>query len=398
MLGVGIGIPNLVYHAAGAGATVPQATFLFTIYSLLQFALAPAWGRLSDRIGRKPVLLAGLVGNAAGLALFASAHGLTALYAARALSGAMSSAALPTAMAYVADVTDEGARGRAMGRMGAAMGLGFIFGPAIGGALSQFGTALPFFGAAALNLITAGLAAALLRESLGRGRPDAMAEAAMTAGESPVSSDVPVPEPPVLPHRPDVPRRLLPFYMVAFFVAFAMAALESIFPWYIRDTFGFGPRDMGFMFLFMGVAVFLMQAFVLGRWIAGSGEQSVLVGGLWINAIGFLLVIAAAGRVALTAALVVGGVGNQIMRPTNASLISKRSRGGKGVAIGIMNSFDSAGRMLGPIAAGALYGPDRRLPYVVSAAILIAVGAGLWRASFGRDAGAPPAIISSRAP
>ena len=135
---------------------------------------------------------------------------------------------------------------------------------------------------------------------------------------------------------------------------------------------------MGVMFLFMGTAVFLVQGFLLGRWIGTVGEENVLVSGLLINALGFLLVIAATGAVSLTAALVVGGVGSQIMRPTNASLITKRTSRGQGVAIGIMDSFDSAGRILGPMAAGALYGPDRRYPYLASAAIMATVGAGLW--------------------
>jgi predicted MFS family arabinose efflux permease len=303
----------------------------------------------------------------------------------------MSSAALPTAMAYVADVTDEKSRGRGMGLMGAAMGLGFIFGPGIGGALSRFGHGVPFLAASALNLLTCALAALLLRESLTRRpRPATGAEAHPLHGaEGPVSSEVPAPEPPVLP-RPWRALRspLLTFYLVAFFVTFSMASLESIFPWYIEDRFGFGARDMGMMFLFMGSAVFVVQGFLLGRWIGAAGEESVLVSGLLINSAGFLLVIAATGHVSLTAALVVAGVGNQIMRPTNASLITKRTKGGQGAAIGIMDSFDSAGRILGPLAAGALYGPSHDAPYVASAAIMASVGAVLWLRKGRRQQGA----------
>src|SRR5262245_113938 len=152
MMGVGIIIPNIVYHAESHRATVPQATLLFTLYSLMQFLFAPVWGHLSDRIGRKPILLAGLFGNAVGLMVFGISTHLSLLYVARGLSGLMSSAALPTAMAYVADVTDEKSRGRGMGMMGAAMGLGFIFGPGIGGYLSRYGHVVPFVAAALLNL------------------------------------------------------------------------------------------------------------------------------------------------------------------------------------------------------------------------------------------------------
>jgi multidrug resistance protein len=358
MLGVGIIIPNLAYHAQEHRAGAFQITQLFTLYSLMQFLFAPLWGHLSDRVGRKPVLVAGLIGNAAGLLLFGIGGSLPMLFLARGLSGLMSSAALPTAMAYVADVTDEKSRGRGMGLLGAAMGLGFIFGPALGGVLSLYGHGVPFHVAGVLNLVTAGLAAALLRESLpapggGRHAPRPRLSDAFSGP-------------------------LLPFFSVAFFVTFAMASLESIFPLFIQDRFGYGARDMGIMFLFMGAAVVVMQGFVLGRVIHHFGEENVLTTGLLINALGFALVIAATGRASLTAALVVGGVGNQIMRPTNASLITKRTRHGQGASIGLMDAFDSAGRILGPIAAGLLYGPDPNYPYMASAGILAVVAAALW--------------------
>ncbi|MGH9748593.1 MAG: MFS transporter [Candidatus Polarisedimenticolia bacterium] len=363
MLGVGIIIPNLAYRAGELRATPFEIGLLFTLYSLMQFIFAPFWGRLSDRIGRKPVLLLGLMGNAAGLLLFAAAPGLPLLYAARGLSGLMSSAALPTAMAYVADLTDESGRGRGMGLMGAAMGLGFIFGPAIGGLLSRFGHAVPFLVAGALNAATCLLAALLLVESLAT-RPADAAPAARPALRSVFRSP------------------LLPFYGVAFFVTFAMAALEAVFPLYLHDRFGLGAEAMGVMFLFMGTAVVAVQAGLLGRAIGALGEERVMFLGLWINALGLLLVTGAAGRTSLAAALVVSGVGNQIMRPANASLISKRATGGRGAAIGTMDAFDSAGRILGPLAASALYPLDPRAPYVASALILLAAASGLrmWRA------------------
>ncbi len=385
MLGVGIIIPNIVYHAESTRASVPQATFLFTLYSLMQFLFAPVWGHLSDRLGRKPILLAGLFGNAAGLALFGVSSPLPLLYAARALSGLMSSAALPTAMAYVADVTDEKNRGRGMGLMGAAMGLGFIFGPGIGGYLS-------FLAASALNLLTCGLAAALLPESLRKERPEA-------GPPLPLSTEATVPGPTVTPRSwRDLAAPLLTFYLVAFFVTFSMASLESIFPWFIEHRFGYGARDMGTMFLFMGSAVFLVQGLLLGRWIAAAGEEFVLAGGLLINALGFGLVIAAHGRVGLTLSLVVAGVGSQIMRPTNASLITKRTSRGQGAAIGIMDSFDSAGRILGPLWAGALFGAGETYPFLASGAIMATVGVTLGVLTVLKRraaAGAPPGDLTS---
>jgi DHA1 family multidrug resistance protein-like MFS transporter len=368
MLGVGIIIPNIAYRAAELDASPVQISLLFTLYSLMQFLFAPLWGNLSDSIGRKPVLMAGLFGSGLGLILFGLSTTLPMLYLARGISGLMSSAALPTAMAYVADVTDEKNRGRGMGLMGAAMGLGFIFGPGIGGALARFGHGVPFLLAGALNLLTLAGAMLFLRESLATGGAPRRALALPTPWKAAGSP-------------------LMPFYVVAFFVPFAMAALETTFPLLIQSRFGFGAAEMGWMFLFMGAAVFLVQGVLLGRWIQAVGETSVLKSGLLINACGFLLVIAATGKVSLTAALVVGGVGNQVMRPTNASLISKRTSLGQGAAIGLMDSFDSLGRILGPALAGALYKPDPSYPYVASALILVVVFVGLWL----RGPGALPA-------
>jgi multidrug resistance protein len=370
MLGVGIIIPNIAYNAVDHDASPLQISLLFTIYSLMQFLFAPVWGHLSDRYGRKPILLIGLLGNGIALIGFGLADHLWLLFLARALAGLMSSAVLPTAMAYVADVTDESSRGKGMGLMGAAMGLGFIFGPGIGGLLARFGHDMPFFVAGALSLLNCGMAAVALRES--NVRQEREEKTGMAAPWRAFQSP------------------LLPFYWVAFCVPFAMAALETTFPLFIHDRFGYGAFEMGWMFLFMGTAVALVQGGMLGRLIQRHGEERVLRFGLIVNAVGFLLVIAAGGWKSLTAALLVAGVGNQVMRPTNASLISKRTAHGQGVSIGMMDSFDSLGRIIGPLLAGSLYGVNGIYPYLVAAGVLVLCRLSLWSRSPRSAAGTAP--------
>ncbi len=375
MLGVGIIIPNIAYHAVDLNASPLQISLLFTVYSLMQFLFAPVWGHLSDRFGRKPILLIGLLGSGIALIGFGLADHLWLLFVARALAGLMSSAVLPTAMAYVADVTDESSRGRGMGLMGAAMGLGFIFGPGIGGLLARFGHGTPFLVSGALSLVNCAMAAFALRESNARqsGEKPAGMAAPWRAFQSP----------------------LLPFYWVAFCVTFAMAALETTFPLFIQDRFGYGAFEMGWMFLFMGTAVALVQGVMLGRLIQRYGEERVLRFGLMVNAVGFLLVVVAGGWKSLTAALLVAGVGNQVMRPTNASLISKRTVHGQGVSIGMMDSFDSLGRILGPLMAGSLYGAGAVYPYLVAIGVLGLCRLTLWsrpsRGTMGARGAVPPA-------
>ena len=133
MLGLGVILPHLAYYAEELGASATQIGFLVSIYSAMKLIFAPVWGHLSDRYGRRPAILIGLVGNAGALVLFGAVKSLPWLFIACGLSGVFSAAILPTVMAYGADVTTEEDRGKGMGLMGAAMGLGFIAGPGIGG-------------------------------------------------------------------------------------------------------------------------------------------------------------------------------------------------------------------------------------------------------------------------
>ncbi|HEX2201759.1 MAG TPA: MFS transporter, partial [Longimicrobium sp.] len=167
LVGFGIVIPLLPLYAEAFGAGPVAVAWLLAVYSLMQFFFAPWWGRLSDRVGRRPVLLVGLFGSAASYLLAALAPSLAVLFAARALAG-FAGANVGVAQAYVADVTDAGGRARGMGMIGAAFGLGFVFGPAIGGGLAHFGTAAPFLGAAALAALNGAVALFRLPESLPR--------------------------------------------------------------------------------------------------------------------------------------------------------------------------------------------------------------------------------------
>ena len=362
MLSFGIIIPNLVYYAEDLHATETQVGWLMATYSLFQFLFSPLWGRFSDRFGRRPAILIGLAGNALGLYLFGTAEDLGMLFVARAVSGALTAAALPTAMAYVADVTDEKGRGRGMGLMGAAIGLGFILGPPVGGWLGRAGHDTPFLLAAGVTLATLVFALLFLPESL---RPGAR-PAVRPAWTSPVRL---------------LRGRLGPFYVLAFFGTFTMAGMETTLPFLIKENLGAGVVELGWMLGIMGLAVTLVQGGLLGRLINRFGEEVVLLAGLLVSAAGFFLITTAAGAVGMTLYLTVAGVGNQILRPANSSLISKRTDTGQGAAIGAMNSMDALGRVFGPFLAGYLYQLSPSLPYYCGALILslVFLGVGVTR-------------------
>ena len=351
MLSFGIIIPNLVYYAEDLHATKHQVGWLMAIYSLCQFVFSPLWGSFSDRYGRRPTILIGLAGNAVGLWLFGTADSLGMLFLARALSGTLSAAALPTCLAYVADITGPRERGKGMGLMGAAMGLGFVLGPPVGGVLGQFGHNTPFLLAAVVTGITLLFAVLFLRESLRPGN-------ATPGWRLPVSPFRALRDP------------LGPFFALAFFVTLTMSGLETTFPFLVADHLGVGSTALGWMLGIMGLAVAIFQGAILGRLIHRYGEERILLAGVLVNAAGFLLIASAAQVGSMTVYLTVAGIGNQILRPTNASLISKRTTGGKGVAIGVMNSMDSLGRVVGPLLAGALYEIRPPLPYYVGALAL----------------------------
>ena len=356
MLGFGIIIPHLAYYANELGASPLQIGGLLAIYSAMQLVFAPMWGRLSDRKGRKPFILIGLIGNAAALILFGFSNSLVWAFIARALSGAWSAAVLPTVMAYVADVTTEEERGKGMASMGVAMGLGFILGPAIGAIMHQHHT--PFFLAGMLSVVTCVFALILLPESL-------KAADRADGRESWVS-----------PWEIFSPRTfknpLMPLFLVAFCSTFVFSGLEATFPLFIADRWDYGAREMGQMFVIMGSIVALLQGSVLGKLINRCGEFRLVILGLLINALGMALLPWSVAFVTVTVYLTVTGIGNQIVRPTTSSWISKETTTGQGTAIGMMDAYLSLGRVLGPPFAGKLYTAETfRVPYWILAGMLV---------------------------
>ncbi len=383
MLGFGIIIPHLAYYADDLGASPTQIGGLMAIYSAMQLIFSPMWGRMSDWRGRKPAILIGLIGNAGALALFGAATTLNLLFIARGLSGVLSAAVLPTVMAYVADVTTEEERGKGMGLMGAAMGLGFVLGPGIGGIMGDHNT--PFFVAGGLSIFTFLLALVFLPESL---KPAERYESSAGWGEAenPHEQKALLDKrkqwisPWVLTNWKTLNNPLTPLFLVAFFSTFIFSGLETTFPLFIEDQWKYGAKELGWMFMIMGGLVALLQGGILGKLINRFGEFQLIMWGLFINAFGMALLPWSGGFATLTIYLTIAGIGNQIIRPTNFSWISKRTQIGQGTAIGIMDAFLSLGRVLGPPVAGKLfdgklYTPETffKLPYSIAAGILIVV-------------------------
>ncbi|MBL0386420.1 MFS transporter [Tumebacillus sp. ITR2] len=364
MLGFGIIIPVLPFFAQSFGASSLQLGFLMAVYSVMQFIFAPVWGGVSDRIGRKPVMLIGILGLALSFFAFAFAGQLWELFAIRIVAGILSSANMPTVTAYVADITLPEERGKGMGMIGAAVGLGFVFGPAIGGIASKGGYSMPFLIAGISSAVTFLFVLFVLKESL---PPEKRKQSGVKESRWKAFSG-----------------NLATLYIMNFVVSVSMAGLETTFAYYGADKAGLDTLHLGYIFMIMGFAGALVQGGLIGRLIKKFGEGAVIQMGLVISAVGFGLILLTDSFWTAALYLSIFGIGNGFMRPSVTALISKRTTAGQGNASGLLSSFDSLGRIVGPPVGGALYAIGTGFPYV-SGIILSAVALVLYYVFAGRD-------------
>jgi DHA1 family tetracycline resistance protein-like MFS transporter len=341
LVGFGIVIPILPYYAKEFGANARDLGWLLAIFSLMQFLFAPLWGRLSDRIGRKPVLLFSLFVTSISMGILGLAHSLLWLFIGRTLAGA-GSANISTAYAYISDITTPENRAKGMGIIGAAFGLGFIFGPAIGGILSPYGYGLPMFvgaGMAALNLI---FATFFLAE------PPLSPKA--RAGNRIKRFDFEN----IRITLSDPRTRLA---IVTFFlVTFALTQMETTFAIFMFATFGLTARSAGVLLAISGLIMAALQGGLIGRLAKKFGEMKLILSGLLIAAVGLLGFAGSYTLTSIVIALVILSVGHGMLNPSLSSLASLGADPSRrGTTMGVYQSSGSLARVLGPVTAGWAY-------------------------------------------
>lgn len=354
MVGFGIIIPVLPFLAENVGATPTQLGWLMSIYSILQLIFAPIWGKISDKIGRKPVMAIGIFGLAFSFFVMAISNSLFMLFVARVIGGVLSSANIPTAMAYVADITTPAERSRGMGIVGAATGMGFVFGPAIGGIFSKTSIHLPFFIAGACSLITAILVIVVLKESLTK-------EKRKIAASKPRVSFL---------AELKTPTTWL--FIMQLMVSLSMAGLEAMYAYFVNDKLGYSSVQLGYIFMIMGVGSAIVQGGLVGRMTKKIGEGKVIQLGIVVSAIGFILVIFSVNFVTAALFLTIFGMGNSFIRPAMNALVTKTSTENFGSKTGLLSSFDSLGRIIGPVFGGVLFEISIGLPFIVGAIVTLA--------------------------
>ncbi len=352
LVGIGFSIimPVLPYYAESLGASPFQLGLLITVYAICQFIFAPIWGNYSDRIGRKPVLLMGILGFAVTFILCAYATRLWMLYLIRIAGGALSCATMPTAMAYVGDSTSLEKRGSSMGMVGAAMGMGMIFGPAIGGLLSSISLGFPFLLAGLLALVNSVGVLLLLKESL----PDEQRHSRKFARVSLLQG---------------LRTPLALFFVVIFLASTGEAVHHGTFALFTEAKLGFTPRDIGWAFTAAGVASALVQGLLVGRLINHIGEEKTAITGIALMGLSFALFIFTFNVPSSIIFMSVFAAGVGLIRPSISSAVSKRTEGGQGASLGVLQGYDSLGRAVGPSLGGFMLGLGLNLAYLSAMAV-----------------------------
>ena len=389
LVGFGLVVPLLPFFAQSLKAEAWQITLMFSAYSLGQFFAEPFWGRLSDRIGRKPVLLMTLIANALGYLMLAFVPNIWLAIAVRLFTG-LGAGNISTVQGYVADVTPPEQRAGRMGLIGAAFGLGFIVGPGLGGLLTQpqlgrLGYQLPIFLAAALAAVAAVGVVVFLRESRAKADPAAPRPAFLAglkdARDNAVVSRVLV---------------VTLIYMAGF------SAMESVFGLWSESRYQWGAREVGLSFMIVGIVSTLNQGFFAGRLARRFGESRVLATGMLLFGTSLVLQVLApvawfpATRLELGAltipvvqgwiipiVMAIGACGMSLAMPNISAMISRASPPDRqGAMLGLNMASSSVARIFGPIIAGALFsGLGHDWPFVIGAlltipAALMAINAG----------------------
>jgi DHA1 family tetracycline resistance protein-like MFS transporter len=366
LIGFGVIIPLLPFYAEYYQASPADVGMVMATYSLTQFIAAPFWGRLSDRYGRKPILLISLAGASLSYVWLGFCDTLWALFAARAVGGFMAGN-ISAAFAYVADITTRENRAKGMGMIGAAFGLGFIIGPALGGILAGSDPVnadfrSPAFAAAGLSALAFILTLTILKESLSPEIRKKLSELPPQTRRQQFRDAI---------TSPIVARLLL----ISFLATFAFAGLEATFAMWSRRQFGWGPEQNGYLFAFVGVLSALIQGGLIGRLNKRFGEGKLIVQGAIALTIGIFMIPFSYTLPILVMSMMIAAYGFSVISPALSSSLSLQAgEEAQGSMMGVSRSASTLARVAGPAVAGLLFSFfGRDWPYFGGAMVMAVV-------------------------
>lgn len=345
LVGFGIVIPALPYYVESDlfKATPFEIGILFASYSLMQFIFSPILGSLSDRYGRRPILFFSIIGSAIGYLFIGFAFALWMVFAGRIIAG-ITGGNISTAQAYIADATSKENRAKGMGLFGAMFGLGFVFGPAIGGILSRYGMSVPFLFAAVLSAVNAILVYLILPETVNtanynpnRARKNRFAEIFESLGDSQFKT----------------------LNAVYFFLVTSFSIMTYAFVLYTIERFGYTAEENGYIFAFIGILAVIFQGFLFNKLVKTFGENPLMIVGCLMMAISLFAIPfigpAFGGLAGIIFTVTFLTIGNSMASPAITSLASKISDDqAQGKSLGVLQSFASLARAIGPAVGGVL--------------------------------------------
>lgn len=349
LVGFGVVIPIIPLLSRNFGATALQTGLLLSVYSAMQFLFSPFWGRLSDRLGRRPILLFCLVGEGLSYILFAWARSLEWLFVARILAGFFG-ASISTASAYISDITPKHERSKGMALIGVAFGLGFVVGPALGGGLAVWGhhinpaphydTSFAFLWVSALCIVNFLFGLKFLKESLSEKSESAEKKKRLST----------------MWHYLNL-KTVGPLMTVFGLSSLAMSGMEATLILFMGEKFHWDVKQVSFGFAYIGVIIIFTQGFLVRRLLPKWGERKVLRLGLLLLGLGITGIALAPTIPMMAVTMTLLSLGNGLSNPSTLGSISLLTDSKEqGVAMGVTQSMASLGRIIGPALGGALYG------------------------------------------
>ncbi|WP_083189133.1 MFS transporter [Paenibacillus sp. KS1] len=360
MVGMGLIIPIMPKYVTAFGATGQAMGYLVAAFGLTQFLCSPIAGELSDKYGRKLLIVTGIGLFTVSQLLFGMAEHMWMLYVSRLLGGMSAALMTPPMMAYVADITTEEKRGKGLGMLMASMTLGVVIGPGIGGMLAEYGIRVPFYAAAALAGLSTVVSLLFLPESLS-------VEERMAARSNTKKKDNLL--------RQMAASAKAPYFMLlvlVFALTFGLQNFEAIFGLYVDVKYGFTPKDISLMITLGAIIGVICQAVLIERLLRTFGEKKILLTMFGLSAISMILLLFVSNYFLIFFVTMLFFVATSIVRPAINTLLSKMAGNEQGFVAGMNNAYMSLGNIIGPAIAGILFDIHVQIPYAFGAIVLLA--------------------------
>lgn len=359
MLSIGLIIPVLPKFMSSLGASGEEGGYLVAVFGITQFFFSPLAGEWSDKYGRKKMIIIGLCIMTISAIMFAIGQSMSMLYASRLLGGVGAAFLIPPMMAYIADITTFENRGKGMGLLGAAMSLGFVIGPGVGGLLADVSIRTPFYVSAAVSALAMLISLVLLPETLSKEEQ--------------------------VVHRNKIVKReniikqfalsfRMPYFILlvmVFTLTFGLSHFETMFPFFVTSKFNYTERDIALVITIGALIGTIIQAVVISPLLHRFGEKAVIAASFLFSGLSLILMLFSGSFYYVLAVSLVFFTATALLRPAINTALSKMAGKEQGVAAGMNNAYMSIGNILGPALAGTLFEVHMNLPYIFGAAILL---------------------------